>query len=81
MYLRLVANYDLQLGDSYHSGVIHFRIMANACCDVCSKYDGKSLSIAELTATPVLPIAECTNKLGDGIYAWCTCMYVPDLEP
>jgi hypothetical protein len=55
-------------------------ILAEGCCENCSKLNGKIIDIDEAVKNKILPCKDCTkdtNKMGIGL---CSCAYLPSFE-
>lgn len=66
-------SHDAGLQDDTRNGLQHVTIMAGACCEPCSKLDGRKFSIMTARAEKPLPPAACTED-------WCNCGYSPHVE-
>ena len=76
-YLSSVRNYEIQLATRGDISPDYFEVQTNGCCKECTKKQGKRYTEKELTGNPILPNKDCTTRIEQKNYAWCTCWYSP----
>lgn len=54
------------------------QIMANSCCGICKKEEGKIFSLDEALKKLPIPVKNCTNKINEKAPdGWCVCACLP----